>query len=83
MAYTFYKAQGMEIGNSLLDEASLDFCRKIVNEAGSKLVLPVDCIVADGFSNDAQRRTVPINEIPAGCRVWISVPDGAAVCLRY
>lgn len=65
MAYTFYKAQGYEIGQSLLDADSLDFCKRILNEAQAKIVLPVDCVVAKEFSNDAERKTVSVTEIPA------------------
>ncbi|MDP9309825.1 MAG: phosphoglycerate kinase [Chloroflexota bacterium] len=65
MAYTFYKAQGYEIGQSLLDEASLDFCKRVLGDPQGKLELPVDCVVAKEFSNDAERKTVKISEIPA------------------
>lgn len=65
MAYTFYKANGYEIGQSLLDEASLEFCKRVLSEAQGKIELPVDCVVANEFSNDADRKVVKITEIPA------------------
>lgn len=65
MAYTFYKAQDYEIGQSLLDEESLDFCKRVLSEAQDKIALPVDCVVASEFSNDADRKTVSVTEIPA------------------
>jgi phosphoglycerate kinase len=65
MAYTFYKANGLEIGKSLLDEGSLDFCKRILTEAHGKIELPSDCVVAPDFSNDAPRTTVHVAEIPA------------------
>jgi phosphoglycerate kinase len=65
MAYTFYKANGYEIGQSLLDEASLEFCKRVLADAQGKIELPVDCVVAKEFSNDAERRIVPITAIPA------------------
>ncbi len=65
MAYTFLKAQGKEIGKSLLDETSLDFAKDMLAKAGDKLVLPVDIVVADEFSNDANHRVVSADEIPA------------------
>lgn len=65
MAYTFYKAQGLEIGKSLLDETSLDFCRRVLQDAKDKIELPVDVVVATEFNNDAERKTVSINNIPA------------------
>ncbi|NLM53297.1 MAG: phosphoglycerate kinase [Firmicutes bacterium] len=68
MAYTFLKAQGYEIGNSLLDEERLDFCREILakaEEKGVKLLLPVDVVVAKEFAADAEHKVVPADEIPA------------------
>ena len=68
MAYTFLKAQGYEIGNSLLDEERLDFCREILakaEEKGVKLLLPVDVVVAKEFAADAEHEVVPADEIPA------------------
>jgi phosphoglycerate kinase len=63
MAYTFYKAAGHEIGKSLLDANSLDFARNQLCE--DKIELPVDCVVAPEFSNDAPRTTVKVSAIPA------------------
>ena len=65
MAYTFYKANGLEIGKSLLDESSLDFCRQVLKEGHGKVELPSDCVVAGQFSNDAVRTTVKVAQIPA------------------
>ena len=65
MAYTFLKAQGKEIGKSLLDETSLDFAKDMLAKAGDKLVLPVDIVVADEFSSDANHQVVSADEIPA------------------
>jgi phosphoglycerate kinase len=63
MAYTFVKAAGHEIGKSLLDASSLDFAKGLLCE--DKILLPVDCVIAAEFSNDAPRTTVKISEIPA------------------
>ncbi|NLF57181.1 MAG: phosphoglycerate kinase [Candidatus Hydrogenedens sp.] len=68
MAYTFMKAKGMEIGKSLLDEAGIEVAAKAMEKAaaqGVNLLLPVDFIVADAFSNDANTRTVPADGTPA------------------
>ncbi len=68
MAYTFMKAKGMEIGKSLLDEAGIEVAAKAMEKAaaqGVNLLLPVDFIVADAFSNDANTQTVPADGIPA------------------
>jgi phosphoglycerate kinase len=68
MAYTFLKANGCEIGLSLLDAASLDAVRDVQAEAKAKgvdLLLPVDIVVAPEFKADAPITIVPFDEIPA------------------
>ena len=67
--FTFYKAQGMEIGSSLLEADKVELAKKILDTAKEKniqLLLPVDCVIADRFANDANRKTVDVNSIPAG-----------------
>ncbi len=69
MAYTFMKAQGYEIGDSLLDQDKLDYClnmMKTAEEKGVKLLLPIDTVVATEFAENAEHKTVKSNEIPAG-----------------
>ena len=74
MAYTFLKAQGKEIGNSLVDEANLDTCAGYIQQAkdaGKQLLLPVDSRVAEGMDFDARTVTgkvsvVSADAIPAG-----------------
>ena len=78
MAYTFFKAQGLEIGKSLLDANSLEFAKRLQDENGDKLMLPVDVMVADGnpFDTDAaalHTKVVPVSEIPAD---WEGVDIG-------
>lgn len=66
MAYTFMKAQGHEIGDSLLDEAGIDTAKAVLAKAGEKsvqLLLPVDNIVADDFSVDANIKVAALGEI--------------------
>jgi phosphoglycerate kinase len=68
MAYTFFKAQGLEIGKSLLDEEGLELARKAMEDAkarGVKLLLPTDIVVAAEFNNDSPSRVVPADQIPA------------------
>ncbi len=68
MAYTFFKAQGYEIGKSLLEEDRIAMAREILQEAQEKKItflLPVDVVVADRFDNEAQRKVVKATEIPA------------------
>ena len=69
MAYTFAKAMGGEVGDSLLEEDKLDLARdtmKKAEEKGVKFLLPIDTVIADDFSNDANTKVVPIGKIPAG-----------------
>ena len=64
MAYTFLKAQGHEIGKSLLDEGSLEYVKRVLaSEGGAKIVLPTDHVVAPAFSAEAPATVV--REIPA------------------
>ena len=68
MSYTFFKAQGHEIGKSLLDAESIDLALDLMKKAeekGVKFMLPVDTVCADEFSNDANRATYKVGEIPA------------------
>lgn len=69
MTYTFAKAQGGEIGDSICEEDKLDVALNVIAKAkenGVNLVLGTDCIAADSFSNDAKTQVVPSNAIPAG-----------------
>ncbi|MFB2003281.1 phosphoglycerate kinase [Staphylococcus aureus] len=64
MAYTFLKAQGKEIGLSLLEEDKIDFAKELLESNGDQIVLPVDAKVAKEFSNDAEITEVSIDDIP-------------------
>ena len=69
MAYTFFKAMGYEIGDSLLDAESIDLAKQLMENAkqkGIKLLLPVDTVVAKAFAADAEHMTVAANAIPVG-----------------
>jgi len=68
MAYTFLKAKGYEIGNSLLDAERIDFCKQIMEQAQArnvKLLLPVDVVVAKEYKADAEHKVVDADQIPA------------------
>ena len=54
MAYTFFKAKGLEIGNSLVETDKIDLARALLAKGGEKLVLPVDCMCSDRFDFDAR-----------------------------
>ncbi|MCT3207287.1 phosphoglycerate kinase [Limosilactobacillus reuteri] len=58
MAYTFYAAKGIEVGNSLVEKDKIDVAKQILDKAGDKLVLPIDNVVADKFNNDADTKVV-------------------------
>ncbi|MDO4432879.1 MAG: phosphoglycerate kinase [Aerococcaceae bacterium] len=65
MAYTFLKAQGIEIGKSLVEEDRIELAKELLAKAGDKLVLPVDQVVAREFNNDAPSEIVDNANIPA------------------
>jgi len=69
MTYTFTKAQGGKIGNSICEDDKLDLALDLMKKAkekGVNLVLAVDAKIADAFSNDANTKIVPVNQIPDG-----------------
>ncbi|GFZ83794.1 phosphoglycerate kinase [Aquaticitalea lipolytica] len=77
MTFTFIKAQGGKIGNSLVEDDKMELALEILKQAKAKNVkvhLPVDAIIADGFSNDANKKTVEINFIPDG---WMGLDAGS------
>ncbi len=63
MAFTFLKAQGYEIGRSLLDADSLEFARQVLQQAGDKMVLPVDVVVAPAPESETWQ-IVPVDAMP-------------------
>ena len=77
MAYTFAKAMGGEVGNSLIEDDFIPMAKKIMEEAKAKgvnLYIPTDTIIADKFDNEANRQEVKIGEIPAG---WMGLDTGS------
>lgn len=66
MAYTFYKAQGMDIGSSLLEEDKLDLAKDLLARADGKIILPVDTMVNTGFSEEGDVKAVDADAIPDG-----------------
>ena len=63
MAFTFLKAEGYEIGTSLLDEENIEFCKRIVTEYPNKIVLPVDVAVTTEYSENEEYRVKDISDI--------------------
>ena len=78
MAYTFFKAQGLEIGKSLLEADKIDYARDVLAQGGDKILLPVDCLVTDFFDFDGRQvgeiKQVATDAIPAD---WESVDIGS------
>ena len=66
MAYTFSKAMGGEIGTSLLEEDKIDLAKDFLAKGEGKLILPVDTVVANDFSNPTEIKTVKAGQIPEG-----------------
>ncbi|WP_414047801.1 phosphoglycerate kinase [Macrococcus equi] len=64
MAYTFLKAQGKEIGQSLLEEDKIELANDLLARGADKIVLPVDAVVTKEFSNDGEISTVSVDDIP-------------------
>ncbi len=83
MAFTFYKAQGMEIGKSLLEADKIELAKKILDEAKTKHVkflLPVDCIVSEKFDNESSTKIVDVNSIPSD---WMGMDIGPVTIEQY
>ena len=69
MANTFLKAQGYEVGQSLVEDESLGVAKELLERAGEKLALPVDAVVADRFAADAASKAVSVDEVPPDWRI--------------
>ncbi len=83
MMFTFLKAQGKEVGKSLVEEDLIDTARSILQKAADKgvqLLLPVDCVIAEEFKGGIPTRTVSVDEIPAG---WLGLDIGPATVAAF
>ena len=83
MAYTFIKAQGGEVGNSLLDEERIGLAKELMDKAaakGVKLILPVDNVIGDAFDNDCHQQVVESGKIPEG---WEGLDIGPKTCEQF
>ena len=63
MAFTFIKSQGMNIGSSLLDEESIDFCKKVLKENPDKIILPIDVITSENIEKPTNVKEIFISDI--------------------
>ena len=84
MMFTFYKAQGLEIGNSLLEDDKVNYARDILAEGGDKIVLPVDCLVSDAFDFKSRAigvlKEVSVQDISAG---WVGLDIGSQTIQEF
>ncbi|GAA4021378.1 phosphoglycerate kinase [Deinococcus rubellus] len=80
MAYTFIKSRGGTIGESIHEDDQLDLARRLLTEYGEKIMLPMDVIAADAFSEDANTQIVPSGEIPDG---WQGLDAGPETVKAY
>jgi phosphoglycerate kinase len=82
MANTFFKAQGYPMGDSLVDAEALEVARQLLEEAGSRLRLPVDVVIADKFEDGAESKVMPVGPVADGWRVLDIGPETVASYAR-
>ena len=83
MAYTFIKSQGGQIGNSLVEDDYIETAESVIKKAkekGVKIILPIDTIIADHFSNEAKTKVSKIDEIPDN---WMGLDIGATTIQEF
>ncbi len=83
MAYTFLKAQGLEVGQSILEADKIDLAKDLIEKArarGVRFMLPSDVVVADRFAEDAKTRVVPVDQIPPD---WQALDIGPETVAKF
>jgi len=80
MSYTFLRAEGLLTGKSLVEADKVELAQRLLERAGPKLRLPMDHVVASAFKEDAERRTLPVSEIPPE---WMGLDIGPATIRAY
>ena len=80
MAYTFFRAQGLNTAKSLVEEDKVELARALLAKGQGKLHLPVDHVVAEAFNANAMSKTLPVSEIPDG---WMGLDIGGATALVF
>jgi len=80
MCFTFLAAQGISVGNSLLEESMIDTCKALLDRFGDVIHIPQDVVIADSFSADAEAKTVPVTEIEDG---WMGLDIGPESVARF
>lgn len=83
MAYTFFKAMGGNVGSSLVEDDKLETAKEVLEATKTckaNVILPIDSLAADRFSNDAEQKSVPSDDIPAG---WMGLDIGAKAIREF
>ena len=80
MAYTFFRAQGLAIGKSLVEEDKVELAKALLGRGKGKILLPTDHVVAAEFKADAASKTLPVTEIPDG---WMGLDVGPATAKAF
>jgi phosphoglycerate kinase len=80
MCFTFLAAQGHRVGDSLLEADRVESCRTLLDDAGDKIVLPPDVVIARELDEDAETRTVAATDIPDG---WKGLDIGPATAVSF
>jgi phosphoglycerate kinase len=80
MAYTFFRAQGLKTGKSLVEEDKVELARGLLDKAKGKIRLPVDHVVASKLDAEAERKTLPVSQVPDG---WMGLDIGPATARAY
>lgn len=77
MANTFYQAQGIAVGDSLVEEDAIDTAKSLLEKSGDKLVLPQEVVIADAFDNEAKTQVIKVTDgVPDGWRI-LDISEGA------
>jgi phosphoglycerate kinase len=69
MANNFLKAKGVAVADSLVEEEAVETARELLMKGSTKLLLPVDLVIADKFEDGASKKTIPVGDVPAGWRI--------------
>jgi len=80
MAYTFFRAQGLATGKSLVEEDKIELAKGLLARAKGKIHLPVDHVVASAFAADAERKVLPAAQVPEG---WMGLDIGPATAAAF
>lgn len=80
MANTFLAAQGLSMGKSLVEAEAIETAKALLDQAGDKLFLPVDAVIADSFAAEAEAQIVSVEEVPAD---WMILDIGPATIAHF